>query len=83
MGIKQKNKITKPCTECFKPKYLKFNFSYITHEDNFEDKYKIQFFDRMRTLSKEPYLTVINWDKKKAFEFEEMPIKKQIPSRIC
>ncbi|MBO5005360.1 MAG: hypothetical protein J6D03_09055 [Clostridia bacterium] len=82
MGIKGKQKISKPCTNCFAPQYIKFNFSYISYDDNFEDKYKIQLFNRMRQLSSQPYITVLNWDKKIGLEFEEIQINKKVPQNF-
>ena len=39
MGVKSKKQlITKPCTNCYAPQYIKFNFSYIVYEENFEEK---------------------------------------------
>lgn len=82
MGVKCKQKISKPCTNCYMPQYIKFNFSYIEYDDNFEDKYKIQFLKRIRQLSSELYITVLNWDKKIGLEFEEIKINKHIPQKF-
>lgn len=64
MGIKQKAKIQKPCTNCFAPQYLKFNFSYIVYEENFEKQYQLQFLKRIRELSTDTYNIIRNRDKK-------------------
>ena len=85
MGIKQKGKIQKPCTNCFAPQYLKFNFSYIVYEDNFEDPYQLQFVKRIRELSNDTYNIIRNRDKKRGFEFveiNELGIKKKIPEKF-
>ena len=47
MKIKQKGKIQKPCTNCFAPQYLKFNFSYIVYEEDFEKQYQLTFLKRL------------------------------------
>ncbi len=82
MGIKKQGKILKPCTNCFNPQYLKFNLSYITYDENFEDRYKVQLWDRMRELSAEPLITILNRDKKIGLEFEEIKINKEIPQKF-
>lgn len=82
---KQKQKIQKVCTNCFKPQYLKFNFSYIVHEDNFSDKHQLQFLKRMRELSVDTYNIVLCRNRKIGFEFveiNELGIKKQVPSKF-
>ena len=83
MGIKQKGKIQRPCTNCFAPQYLKFNFSYIVYEEEFSEKYQVQFLKRIRELSNDTYNIIRNRDKKIGLEFieiKELGIKKQIPS---
>lgn len=85
MGIKQKDKIQRPCTNCFAPQYLKFNFSYIVYEENFEDQYQLQFFKRMRELSNDTYNIIRNRDKKIGLEFieiNELGIRKEIPKKF-
>lgn len=85
MGIKQKGKIPKMCTNCYNPVYLKFNFSYICLEDNFNDEYKLQFLKRMRELSEVPYNIIISRKKEISFEFEDkdkLKIKKEIPKKF-
>lgn len=85
MGIKKNSKIQKVCTNCFNPIYLKFNFSYITYEDNFEDEYKLQLFHRIRELSDVPYTVILNRPKNISFEFEDkdnLNIKKAIPNKF-
>lgn len=83
MGIKNKSKIERRlCTECFKPQYLKFNFSYIVYDDNFSKEHQAQFFNRMRELSKDTYNVVILKPKKVGIEFldkDELGIKKELP----
>ncbi len=83
MVIKEKKpSISKYCTNCFSPTYLKFNFSFITYEKKFEDKYKIALLDRIRELSEHEYLVVSSWDKKKGFETEKINIRTQISSKF-
>lgn len=73
-----KIKIEKPCTNCFQPQYFKFNFSFINYEEDFEDRDKIQLYQRLKELSSEPYIIVSNWGKEKGFENVKVEIKKQI-----
>ena len=63
---------------CFSPTHLKFNFSFITYEEDFVDEYKLQFIKRIRELSSVTYLEMASWDKKKGIEIEKIDIKKQI-----
>ena len=83
MGIKGRKKtIVKPCTNCFAPQYIKFNFSYIVYEEDFEEKYQLQFLKRIRELSADTYTIILNRGKKIGFEFleiNELGIKKEIP----
>ncbi len=77
--IRSKNrKINKVCTNCFQPVFIKFNFSFITYEDNLTDREKAQLYDRIREISSVPYLIVSTWDKTKGFEMEKLNITKQI-----
>ena len=71
-------KLSKPCTNCFQPQYLKFNFSFINYEEDLEDKDKIQLYERIKHISSEPYLVVSNWDKKIGFENVNIDISKKI-----
>lgn len=82
MGIKKNSKIAKPCTNCFSPEYIKFNFSYISYEKDFEDRFKLQLFKRFRELSEVPYVVILNRDKRTAFEFEEIKIRKEVPLKF-
>lgn len=85
MGIKQKGKIQKPCINCFAPQYLKFNFSYIVYENDFNEKYQVQFLKRLRELSNDTYNIIRNRDKRVGLEFveiKELGIKKEIPSKF-
>ena len=83
MGIKSKKQvIVKPCTNCFAPQYIKFNFSYIVYEEEFEEKYQLQFLKRIRELSTDTYTMILNRGKKIGFEFLEingLGIKKEVP----
>ena len=85
MGIKQKGKIQKPCVNCFAPQYLKFNFSYIVYEENFEEQYQLQFLKRIRELSSDTYNIIRNRNKNIGLEFveiNELGIKKQVPAQF-
>lgn len=85
MGIKKNTKIPKACTNCFNPIYLKFNFSYLVYNENFEERYKLQFFDRMMELSQVPYTVLLNRPKNISLEFENkdmLNIKKEIPHKF-
>lgn len=85
MKIKQKGKIQKPCTNCFVPQYLKFNFSYITYEENFTKEHQLQFLKRLRELSQDVYTTILNRDKKIGLEFieiNELGINKKVPNKF-
>lgn len=63
--------------------HIKFNFSFITYCDNFDNEHKIQFVNRLFDLSKESYLVVSNWPKEIGFETVPLNIKKEIhPSFI-
>lgn len=82
MGIKKNSKIPKVCTNCFNPIYLKFNFSYLVYNENFEERYKLQFFNRIMELSQVPYTILLNRPKNISFEFENkdmLNVKKEIP----
>ena len=81
MNIK-KNKINKLCTNCFEPIFLKFNFSYVVYDEEFDDVHKIKFMDRIMELSSSPYNVIMNRGKKISFELidiGELNIKKEIP----
>jgi len=71
-----------PCTECFRPTHLKFNFSFITYEKDVGDEEKIQLYNRIKELSKEPYLIVANYGKEKGFENVKVNINKEIDSKF-
>ena len=66
------------CTNCFNPTHLKFNFSFITYEKGFSKEYQIQFLNRIRELSKVPYLEMMQWPKAKGLEIEKININKEI-----
>lgn len=78
--VKSKPLISTACTHCFTPTHLKFNFSFISYEENFSDEYQLQFLKRIRKLSSVPYLEVLSWDKKIGLEIERVSIKKEISS---
>lgn len=75
----QKISLKKECTNCFIPTHLKFNFSFITYEDNFTEEHQIQLLKRIRELSSVPYLEMSSWNKKKGIEIEKIDIDKQTP----
>ena len=77
-NVKQKPLISKVCNHCFAPTHLKFNFSFITYDENFDDEYQIQFLKRIRELSSVPYLEMMNWNRKIGIEVERVSINKQI-----
>lgn len=70
----------KLCNNCFNPTHIKFNFSFITYDDDFKEEYQLQFLKRLRELSSVPYLEMASWDKKKGIEIEKIDIGKQISS---
>lgn len=74
---KREVKITKPCTNCFSPKYLKFNFSFITFDESNKDD-KAQLIKRIMEISREPYIVVASWGKEIGFENVKVNISKQI-----
>lgn len=80
--IKSQGKISKPCTNCFAPVYLKFNLTYFRCGRDFTDAYKAQLFNRMCELSSEPYLTICGHDKKIGFEFEALDVGREIPEEF-
>lgn len=78
-------KLITPCTNCFQPKYIKFNLTYLKVDASIEDKYKSKLFDRMVELSKDSYLVVMNRGKNLSFELIErnkLDYKKQIPAEF-
>lgn len=62
----------------FEPTHIKFNFSFITYCENFDNEHKIQFVNRLFDLSKESYLVVSGWPKEIGFENVPLNIKKEI-----
>ncbi len=66
------------CTNCFNPTHIKFNFSFITYDDNFLEEYQVQLLKRIRELSSVPYLEMISWSKNIGIEIEKINIKKDI-----
>ena len=75
---KQKAVIDRTCSNCFSPTHLKFNFSFITYEKNFNEQHQIQLLKRIRELSSVTYLELLSWGKEIGFEFEKIEIKKTI-----
>ena len=80
---KRQNTIAKNSdNEGYRPQYLKFNFTYIVHDENLEDRYIVDLFNRMRFLSSVPFTQMLNYNKRIGFEFELIDIKKQIPQKF-
>ena len=78
-SVKSRKTISiKPCTHCFVPTHLKFNFSFISYEKNFSDEHKLQLLKRIRELSSVPYLEVASWKKNIGFEIEKIDINAKI-----
>ena len=78
-NVKKKNLYQlKVCSNCFAPTHIKFNFSFITYEDDFTDEHKLQLLKRMRELSSVPYIELQSWRKNIGLEFERVKIKKDI-----
>ena len=83
--LKQQNsKILKPCSNCFSPTYMLFNYSFICHglkDMNINEKSAL--FDRICDLSKEKYLVVAQRSKNIGIEFiDSNQIKKDIPEEF-
>ena len=62
----------------FEATHIKFNFSFINYDKDFNDEHKIQFVKRLFDLSKESYLVVASWGKEIGFENIKLDIKKEI-----
>lgn len=75
-------RINIPCTECFRPTHLKFNFSFITYEKDVGDKEKVQILKRIRELSEEPYIIVANYGREIGFENVKVDIRKEIDPKF-
>ncbi len=71
---------TKLCTKCYEPTHIKFNFSFITYEENFTEEYQLQFLKRIRELSSVTYLELSSWRKNIGIEIEKIKIDKDISS---
>lgn len=69
--IKSRKKIERPCTSCFTPQYLKFNFSYTENINNLQPEYKAQLLNVMLRLSDSTYLTILQRDKTIGIEMED------------
>ena len=83
--IKHPKKIEKPCTECFKPHYFKFNLTYIKNLKTIDNDYKLQLLNRMIELSAEPYITVSIRGKNTGFETEDIDVldlSKIVPAKF-
>lgn len=78
---KREIKIVKPCTNCFSPKYIKFNFSFITF-DKSDKNDRTQLIERLIEISSEPYLVVSNWGRERGFENVKVNISKSIDPKF-
>ena len=85
MKIKKNSpKIVKPCTDCFKPRYLKFNFSYLKNCD-IPENHKVKMFERMIELSSCTFVSLGNKDKKIGYEMidkKELGYDRQFPQEM-
>ena len=70
--IKSPQKIEKPCIECFKPQYFKFNLTYMENINDIDNIYKLQLLKRMIDLSSETYTVVAIRKKNIGFETEDI-----------
>lgn len=73
---------SRPCTNCFRPTHIKFNFSFITYEKDFTDEHQLQLLKRIRELSSVTYLEMAAWDKKRGIEIEKIDVKKEISPKF-
>ena len=81
--IKQhKTVVSREAINNFAPIYLKFNFSYITYDEDLNEEHVWALFKRMRDLSSEPYITIMQRRKDIGFEIEDLDIKKDIPVKF-
>lgn len=83
--IKHPKKIEKPCTECFKPQYFKFNFTYMDSIEKVNNDYKLQLLNRMLELSTEPYTVIAIYRKNIGFETEDIDVlglSKIVPAKF-
>lgn len=81
----KKSKLQKTCNNCYSPQYLKFNFSYLDELDDINSEYKLQLLDRIVFLSSSNYINILQYDKKKGIEFEDIDkiqLRKQIPAKF-
>lgn len=80
------DKIARPCTNCFEPRYLKFNYTYVKFkEKKVEERYQAQILRRMIELSSETYMVISSRAKECGFEREsksKLGIKSQIPKEF-
>lgn len=81
-SVKKKNKIEKSYDNFNDLVYLKFNFSFITYDKDFNDIHKAKLINRIMELSSEPYLVIANRNKNVGFEHVYVDIKKKIDSRF-
>lgn len=78
---KNKDSIVKPCTNCFAPTHMLFNYSFISYGlDELTDQEKVKLFDRIIDLSSQEYLAIRQRSKYTGLELiDECQISKKIP----
>ncbi len=78
---KVKDTIIKPCTNCYSPTHMIFNYSFISYGlDDLTQEEKAALFDRIIDLSSQEYLLISQRRKNTGLELiEENQINKQIP----
>jgi len=72
----------KLCINCFRPTHIKFNFSFISYDENFTEDHQIQLLKRIRELSSVPYLEMTSWPRSNGIEIEKIDIPKEISSNF-
>lgn len=79
---KNEIKLQKTCNNCYKTNHIVFNFAYIVFDEEFNDKAKTAFIDRLREVSSVNYLEMRAWAKYKGFEEIIIKISKEVPKRF-
>lgn len=82
LKIRSQKKLEKPCTNCFNPQYLKFNFSYTNDINGLDMRCKAQLTDAMMRLSDATFLTVCQRPKEKGLEIldkNKLHLRKEYP----
>ncbi len=78
---KVKDTIVKPCTNCFSPTHMIFNYSFISYGlDDLTQEEKAALYDRIIDLSSQEYLAISQRRKNTGLELiDKNQINKQIP----